>query len=151
MSEWLCTKSRTSDSFSLRRSVYLCGLCVEMMVKRRESKLHRGPQRRLVPKLTFCAKQPSTDPGCIRQPKLKVLLAILAAGRQFRFVVRGRAFPGRIVKAASLMPPTKVALPSLSDRIILTEVLRLNFHRGLGMEIVLVVSPRAKRIVPTAS
>jgi len=31
-------KSRISDSFSLRPSVYLCGLCVEMTVKRKESR-----------------------------------------------------------------------------------------------------------------
>ena len=33
-----CTKSPISPSFSLRPSVYFCGLCVETTVKRRESR-----------------------------------------------------------------------------------------------------------------
>ena len=53
----LCTKSRKCDSFSLRRSAYLRGLCVEMAVKRRDAKIKTEDRREdSSQKLPFCAK-----------------------------------------------------------------------------------------------
>jgi len=45
-----CTKSRKFDSFSLRRSAYLRGLCVEMAVKRRDAKIRRRTAEKIHPK-----------------------------------------------------------------------------------------------------
>ena len=53
---WLCTKSRKFDSFSLRRSAYLRGLCVEMAVKRRDAKIRRRTAEKIHPKNSFLCK-----------------------------------------------------------------------------------------------
>src|SRR5688572_5374812 len=72
-------KSRISDSFSLRPSVYLCGLCVEMTVKRKESRdkqtnaettrIHRRLRTTRKPYAESEASLPLRETTCLRNSK----------------------------------------------------------------------------------
>jgi len=54
---WLCTKSPKVMRFSLRPSAYLCVLCVEIAVKRRERSDTQGLQRMAAQIALFCARR----------------------------------------------------------------------------------------------
>ena len=56
----LYTKSRIFDSFSLRPSGYFCGLCVEMKVKRRESRATQRTAEKTTPKISLFVQ---SNPG----------------------------------------------------------------------------------------